>query len=266
MIVFLTGGTGYVGSAVGQALKGAGHRVVGLARSDASAKKLAAAGIEPIAGSLRDTSELIQLAQAANGVVHAGMEWGEEMGQVDRAAVEAMMRGLAGTGKPFVYTSGTWLMGDTEEEEVGDDAPTNPVEVVKWRPDVERMVTHSARRNIRGVVIRPVMVYGRGGGEVANFLQSGRDKGMVRYVGSGENHWSFVHVDDLCKLYVLALDNGGAGSTYVASSGEHRPVKEVAEAAAKATGAVAQPWPIEEARAELGGVADGLAMNQQIVA
>ena len=266
MKVFLTGGTGYIGSAIAEALRKAGHEVIGLARSENSARKLEAAGIEPYPGNLRETGRLIEATRFVDCVVHAAMEWGPDMGAVDRGAVEAVLNGLAGSGKPFLYTSGTWLMGDVGEGGGGEDSPPDPVELVAWRPDVESLVTQSAGRSIRGLIVRPVEVYGRNGGEVAKFLQEGRKQGVVRYVGSGENHWSFVHIDALCRLYLLMLQKGVAGNIYMASSGEHRPMKEVAEAAAKASGAVAQSWPIQEARRELGAAADGLVLDQRIVA
>src|SRR5438132_5818229 len=140
-----------------------------------------------------------------------------------------------------------------------------PAAIVAWRQAVEDRVRAGAKRGIRTVVIRPAMVYGRGGGIPAGFVESARKEGAARYVGTGENRWPFVHVDDLADLYLLALERAPAGSLWLAVDGPSLPVREVAAAASRGAGKAGRTvaTPLEEARRELGPYADALALDQQ---
>ncbi|HEX2076309.1 MAG TPA: NAD-dependent epimerase/dehydratase family protein [Longimicrobium sp.] len=265
MRVFVTGATGYVGTAVVEALRAAGHGVVGLARSKDAAAKLAARGAEALLGSLEDLDVLARGAREADAVIHAGATGRAGQDAVDTAAVGAMLHAMEGSGKPFLYTSGLWVLGDTGDRVADEDAPLRPAAIVAWRAEVERGVIDAAKRGLRPVVLRPGVVYGRGGGTPGTFVSSARRKGIVRYAGDGRQRWAFVHVEDLADLYVLALD-APAGTVLNAVSGPSLPVREVAEAAAEANGARAEAWPLEDARAVLGVYADALALDQQVSA
>jgi nucleoside-diphosphate-sugar epimerase len=264
MRVFVTGATGYVGSAVAEALRAAGHDVVGLARSDDAARMLEAAGCAALRGSLGDADALARGAREADATIHAAATGAADQAEVDAAAVHALLDALAGSGKPFVYTSGIWVLGTTGDAVADEDAPANPAAIVAWRPAIERAVVDAAARGVRSVVIRPGVVYGRGGGTPGGFLASGRKKGVVRYVGDGSQRWPFVHVDDLAELYVLALD--APAGTVLNAAGPSLPARAVAEAAARAAGARAEGWPLEDARARLGAYADALALDQRVSA
>ncbi len=264
MRVFVTGATGYVGGAVAEALRAAGHEVVGLARSDEAARRLEAAGCTALRGSLADADVLARGAREADATVHAAATGAADQAEVDTLAVHALLDALAGSGKPFVYTSGIWVLGATGDAVADDDAPANAAAIVAWRPAVERLVTDAAAREVRSVVLRPGVVYGRGGGTPGGFVASGRKKGVVRYVGDGSQRWPLVHVDDLAELYVIALS--APAGTVLNAAGPSLPAREVAEAAARATGARAEAWPLEEARARLGPYADALALDQQVSA
>ncbi|HLM67423.1 MAG TPA: NAD-dependent epimerase/dehydratase family protein, partial [Longimicrobium sp.] len=235
MRVFVTGATGYVGSAVVDALRAAGHDVVGLARSDEAARRLEAAGCTVLRGSLADTDVLARGARDADAAIHAGATGAADQAEVDTAAVHAMLDALAGSGKPFVYTSGIWVLGPTGGAVADEDAPANAAAIVAWRAGIERTVADAAARGIRSVVLRPGVVYGRGGGTPGGFVASGRKKGVVRYVGDGAQRWPMVHVDDLAELYVLAL--AAPAGTVLNAAGPSLPAREVAEAAARAAGA-----------------------------
>jgi nucleoside-diphosphate-sugar epimerase len=264
MRVFVTGATGYVGSAVVEALRAAGHDVVGLARSDDAARTLEAAGCTVLRGSLGDAETLARGAREADATIHAAATGAADQAEVDEASVHALLDALAGSGKPFVYTSGIWVLGPTGDAVADEDAPANAAMIVAWRPAVERAVVDAAAGGVRSVVIRPGVVYGRGGGTPGGFLASGRKKGVVRYVGDGSQRWPFVHVDDLAELYVLALD-APAGAVLNAA-GPSLPAREVAEAAARAAGARAESWSLEDARTRLGPYADALALDQRVSA
>lgn len=267
MRVFLTGATGYIGSVVAEVLQREGHSVIGLARSDEAARKLEARGVAVRRGDLRDTGTLAAAAGDAGGVIHTGLDLGAaDTPAVDAAAVAAMLEALHETGRPFIYTSGVWVLGDTGGRVADEDTPVNPTPLVAWRPAVERTVLDAARNGVRSVVIRPAMVYGRGGGAVGDFVRTARQTGAVRYVGDGSNRWSFVHVDDLAELYFLALTQSPEGYVYLAAAGEAIPVKTLAEAASRAAGAEGrvQAVPLEQARETMGLFADALVLDQQI--
>jgi nucleoside-diphosphate-sugar epimerase len=265
MTVFVTGATGYIGSAVVQALQAEGHDVNGLARSPEAASKLEAAGVEVVWGSLTELSVLSRGARAADAVIHLGATGNEDQGEVDAAAVGAMLNAVEGTGKPFVYTSGVWVLGSTGDRVADEDAPLNPAEIVGWRAEVEGTMRDAAAWGIRAVVVRPAVVYGRGGGTPGMFVSAARRKGVVRYVGDGTQRWPFVHVDDLAALYVLAVDAPTA-TLLTAAAGPSIRVIDVAEAAAQANGAETEAWPLDEAREKLGPYADALALDQLVSA
>lgn len=265
MTVFVTGATGYIGSAVVQALRAEGHEVHGLARSLSAAARLENAGVEVVWGALTELSVLYRGARAADAVIHLGATGNPDQGEVDTAAVGAMLNAVEGTGKPFIYTSGLWVLGPTGDQVADEDAPLHPADIVAWRAEVEATMRDAADWGIRSVVLRPAVVYGRGGGTPGLFVSAARKKGVVRYVGDGSQRWPFVHVDDLADLYVRALDTP-AGTVLNAAAGPSFPVVDVADAAAQANGAVTESWPLDEARRVLGSYADALVLDQQVSA
>jgi len=254
MKVFLTGGTGYIGAVVLERLRRGAHEVTALARSEESSGKLAAAGAAVCRGDLQDPMRWIQEACLHDAIVHIAMGWGSKSGQIDRAVVEASLKSLAGSGKTFLYTSGVWVMGDTKGRLAGEMFPLKPASLVAWRPAVERLVLEANDRTVRGIVIRPAMVYGRNGGAVHRMLN-----GELPLIGDGENHWSFVHVDDLADLFLLALERSGPGELFLAAHGEPRRWKDLAEA----TGCTKR-MSIEQARQVMGPVADAMIMDQKV--
>jgi nucleoside-diphosphate-sugar epimerase len=264
MKVFLTGATGYIGSAVADALRGAGHEVSGLARSDAAAARLTAMGVQPVRGDFADPASVTTAARAADGVISAAST---DDPATDTAAITAILDGLRGSGKPFVYTSGIWAYGDTAGRVVTETTPATPVARVAWRSAVEREVLQAAGDGVRSVVIQPAVVYGRGGGIPAVFVRSARKHGAAKFVGSGENRWPLVHVEDLAELYVRALERAPAGTLLIAVTGPSVPVGDIARAASEGAGAGGKvaAWPLAEARQVLGNYADALALDQQAV-
>lgn len=266
MELFMTGATGYLGTAAAEALAADGHRVFGLARSDDAARALEQAGHTPVRGDLRKPASLGEPARDAEGVVHVAHAGGDDAGAVDRAAVEAMLDAMEGTAKPFLYTSGVWVVGDTGEEVADENRPLEPAELVRWRAEFEPRVLDAAERDVRTVVLRPAIVYGRGGGISGSMVAGAEEDGAVEVVGDGRQEWSAVHVEDLADLYALALRDGEAGRLYQAAHGPFYAVRDVALAACVAAGrdpAVVER-PLEEARREMGAVADALALTQRV--
>ena len=264
MIIFLTGATGYIGSAAAAALQQAGHSVIGLARSDQAATQLRLRSIGVHRGDLSSPASLTEAA-AADGVIHTGTT---NNGELDQAAVRVMLDAIAGTGKPFIYTSGVWVLGDTRGRVADETWPVNPAALVAWRPAAEQLALNACERKVRAMVIRPGVVYGRGGGIPADFVQSARTTGAARYVGTGENRWPVIDVDDLADLYARALEQAPAGTVLLAGDGSAHRVKEIAEAASIGAGAGGrtESWPLEEARKTLGAYADALVLDQQVSA
>ena len=262
MRIFLTGATGYIGSAVAERLQAAGHQLTALARSEASAAKLEAAGIQPVRGDFSDPKSVGQAARAADGVISLATTYDPS---IDGPAIDAILEALAGSNKPFIYTSGIWSHGDTGGKVVDETSPANPAELVRWRQDVEQRVLDGAKRGIRSLVIRPAIVYGRGAGMVAGFVESARKEGAARYVGTGKNRWPLVHVDDLADLYLLALEKAPPGTLLLGVSGPSTPVSEIAAAASRGAGAGGRTvaTPLDEARKQMGAYADALALDQQ---
>jgi nucleoside-diphosphate-sugar epimerase len=262
MQVFLTGATGYIGTAVGDRLRAAGHDLTGLARSDDAAVRLAAVGIRPVRGDFSDPASVGSAARSADGVISMATTYNPA---VDGPAVDAILGALAGSNKPFVYTSGIWSHGDTGGKVVDETTPAQPAEIVRWRQAVEDRVRDGARRGIRTMVIRPAIVYGRGGGIPAGFVDSARKEGSARYIGTGQNRWPCGHVDDLADLYLLALERAPAGSLLLGVTGPSHSVRDVAAAASRGAGAGGRTvaWSLEEARKTLGSYADALVLDQQ---
>jgi nucleoside-diphosphate-sugar epimerase len=252
--IFVTGATGYLGAATVANLLKRDFEVLGLARSDESARKLESTGASATRGNLNDPDTLIHSCREADGVVHIGMQWGSDSGEIDARAVAAMLDALAGTGKTFLYTSGVWVMGSTGGRLAGEMFPLKPPPAVAWRPRVERMVQDAVERKIRSIVLRPAMVYGHGGGALGRVAA-----GALPMIGDGENHWSFVHVDDLGVLYVDALERAPAGELYVAAAGQPLKWKDLAAAAGN-TSRIS----IDEARQSIGPLADCYILDQKI--
>ncbi len=268
MKVLVTGATGYIGSVVAEKLLAAGHEVVGLARSPEAVGKLEAAGVRPLRGSLQEAEGITRAAREADAVIHTASTGDANAPEADAQAVAAILDALDGTNKPFIYTSGVWVLGNTNGV-ADEETELDPTPLVAWRPAIEQRVLAARERGVRSIVLRPAMVYGRGGGSVGEMVQSGKQKKVVRFVGTGENRWSLIHVDDLADLYVKALEKAPGGTLLMVAAGESMRVREIAEAASRAAGldrSAVESWPIEQARERLGPYADALVLDQQVSA
>ncbi|MGC4055024.1 MAG: NAD-dependent epimerase/dehydratase family protein [Paludibaculum sp.] len=214
-------------------------------------------------GDLTDMASLRAAVADVDAVIHAADAELPEMGAIAKSAVEAMLASLAGSKKAFLYTSGVWVVGDTDGRMVGEICALHPPQLIAWRPAVEELVLESKNAGVRPVVLRPGIVYGRGGGIVANLFKDAREHGAVRIIGKGANCWSTVHIDDLADLYVRAVTEPASGELFFACGGMPQPLEKIARAVAKACGleGKVESIPLEAARAYIGLVADCLAMD-----
>ena len=273
MKIFVTGASGYLGASAVRSLQARGHQVDGLARSAASAERLRAIGVTPILGSVEELDVLARAATTADGVVHAAFnydDWSklDVAFEAESAAVDAMLLALEGSNKPFVYTSGAGTLGDTGATPVDETFVPGPDPWVQVRRDIEKRVLDVAQKGVRSVVIRPGLVYGRGGsGIVKLLLKLGRDAGVGRTFGTGENAWSVVYVDDVGELYALAVERAPAGSVLHAAAGDPVRMSAIAAAISRTLGKGdrTESIPMAEARATY-PFADSLASEKQISA
>ena len=266
MRVLVTGATGLIGGAVARRLAAAGHEVVGLARSDASAAKLANQGYGAVHGDLADAASIAEAARAVDAVVHAASPSDGNTAAYDEAAARAIIDALRGTSKRFIYTSGCLLYGSTGDTPATEDSPLHPIDLVRFRQALEGEILAAAADGVHPVVIRPGWVYGNWGGTAMMMHGSAKEHGAARHVGDGRNRWTTVHADDLADLYLLALEKAPAASIFNGAHGAAIPLIEIARAASEGAGAGGrvETWPLDDARQALRDFADGIACDQVI--
>jgi nucleoside-diphosphate-sugar epimerase len=236
MRVFLTGATGFVGTAVANELIGAGHQVLGVARTDAAAKTLAEQGVEPHRGELADHKSFISGALGCDATVHCAFihdfsRFAENI-DIEQQTVAAMLDALEGSGKPFIATSGMALLAPGRVATEDDKA------LPQGRGATENMVREAADRGIRSAVIRlpPITHEAGDGGFLPPLVAIAQEKGVAAYIGDGANRWPAGHRADAANLYRLALEKGEPGAAYHAVGDEGVSTRELATAIGKRLG------------------------------
>jgi nucleoside-diphosphate-sugar epimerase len=262
MRVALTGATGFVGAHVLTALQEHGHEVAALVRDRSQADVVAARGATPTVVDLYDRPTLVSLLNDADGAIHTASPGDETSANLDSAVVDAAIEAFTGTGKPYLHVSGQWIYGVNTA--ITEQSPRRAPALVSWKEPIERRVLDAT--GMRGVVIVSGVAYGDGGGAIPGLLLgSPRDAaGNLIMLGTGQQHWSTVHVADLADFFTRALEDDSARGLYVVGDGSNPTVAEITEAAAIAVGAPgAVPGSDDEARARVGDLfAEVLLLDQ----
>jgi nucleoside-diphosphate-sugar epimerase len=262
MKVALTGATGFIGSHVLAELQEHGHEVTAFVRNDTDGETVSAKGATPVVVDLFDGSAVVSALSDAEAAIHTASPGDETSAQLDAAVADAAIEAFDGTGKPYLHISGQWVYGDnlSIDEQSAFDAPA----LVSWREPIEKRVLDAS--GVRGVVIVSGVAYGDGGGGIPGLLLGSPrdDDGNLIMLGTGQQHWSTVHVADLADFFRRVLEDDSARGYYVVGDGLNPTVAEVTEAAASAAGAPgAVPGSDDEAKERLGDyLAEVLLLDQ----
>jgi nucleoside-diphosphate-sugar epimerase len=259
MKIFLTGATGYIGTALRPALLAAGHEVTALVRNPAKADSVRAERVTPVVGDMRDRDTVRRLAADADAVIATATPGDETSAAADSDFVDAVLDGLP-TGATFLRTGGVWVHGAGDD--ITEETPLDPPALVAWRVPLDARVL--ARAGIRPLLIEPGIVYGHHGG-IPNLVTGAERADSLRLIGPGTQHWSTIHVDDLAALYVAALEHGSPGARYVAVSGDNPTTRELGEAASRrfGLGGRVEPEDAADTVARLGAFGAALLIGQQ---
>ena len=262
MRIFLTGGSGYIGSAVLDAFIKGGHQVEALVRDSEKAAMVQRRGATPVMGDLSDPASYAAAAAAADGVVLAAFEYSPRGVQVEAAALEAVLSTPPKPGKFVIYTSGVWVLGPAPSP-ADETATVNPAEISAFRPAHERRVLEAEAAGWRPIVIRPGIVYGGARGIVGDLIKDASNS-LIRVIGPGDNHWPLVYDRDVADLYLRTAVNVSASGIYHANDEGDETVNEIVAALSEhaKTEPSVRHVPLAEARQKLGPYADALALDQ----
>lgn len=256
MNVFVTGAAGFIGGSIATGLVQAGQNVTGLVRSAEQADELKALGMNAVIGTLDDSQLLAQQARAADAVINAASS-------DHRGAVEALLDALRGSNKVFLHTSGSSIVGDASGGKSSDDIyyednlPEPTVDKAD-RVAIDNLVLAAAQDGVNSAVICNTLIYGHSLGvnrdsvQLPRLLKQARKSGVVRHVGTGQNIWSNVHIEDVVALYQLALTRNVPGTFYFVESGEASFIDMTTAMAEALNLGEPQDWPLQDAEAEWG--------------
>jgi len=256
MKIFITGAAGFIGGSIATALVKQGHQVTGLVRNAEQEAEMLNLGVTPITGTLDDSGLLSEQARQADAVINAASS-------DHRGAVEALIDGLKGSNKVFLHTSGSSIVGDASGGKASDviyyeGQLPEPTADKAARVAIDNLVLDAAKQGVRSAVVCNTLIYGHSLGvkrdsvQLPRLLKQAQKSGVVRHVGTGQNIWSNVHIEDVVALYSLALEKNPAGTFYFVESGE-AAFADMSNAIAKALNlGPAQDWPLKDAEAEWG--------------
>ena len=252
MKILLTGGTGFIGSAVLDQLVAAGHRVTAVVRNQKSSLHAQDAGATGIIGDLFNADWLAAELRGHDAAIHTAAGGDERDAELNDAVIDAAIAAFSGTEKPFIHTGGIWVYGNNPA--ITETSPLAAPDLTAWRVASEQRLLGSG---IKASVVQPGIVYGYGKG-IPAMLAVSPEAGTVPLFGTGDQRWTTVHVDDLADLYVRVLEQAPGGRTYVGVSGQNPTVRELGEA----LGEVAAEDPAATIE-RLGGFGEALLLDQQ---
>lgn len=266
MRVFLTGATGYLGSAVLDALFRGGHQVVAMARDPEKVERLRTRGATPVLAEIGTPQRYVGEVQSCDAVIHTAIESSTRGAEKDRQAIDTLTAALrqSGSGKAFIYTSGVWVIGKNTWP-ADEDTPLNPAAHSAWRVPHEKVVLDATADGLRTAVIRPGILYGGSRGIISDLLKDALN-GLVRVIGNGKNHWACVYDRDAADLYVRVLQAPAASGIFHVTDEADERVDDIVEAIAShlAQKPEVRHVPLPEAQKKLGTYAEALAMDQRI--
>ncbi len=265
MRILLTGATGYLGSAVCDALVRAGHEVTALVRNPAKARRLTRQGVQLLTADLGEPDAYRDHIGGFDGYVHAALDSSARAADVDRKAIETIREMAWRSSRAvFIYTSGVWVLGSTREP-ADETAPTNPAPTSPYRAAHEQLVLEANGGGLRTIVVRPGMLYGGSQGFISDLLRDA-DNGIVRVIGTGDNHWALVYDRDLADLYVKLIAHPEASGIFHATDEGDESVNDLVRAMSRQVEFKPEVryMPLPEARTKFGPLADALALDQMV--
>jgi nucleoside-diphosphate-sugar epimerase len=264
--VFLTGGTGYVGSAILDALVRGGHQVTAIARDPEKVARLEGRGATALLAELNTPARYMNAAMDAEVVIHAAIEYSPRGPQLDAEFLDRLLPAMADTGsaKTFIYTSGIYVLGPAPEP-VDETAPLDPTPIGSWRVPLEQRVVQAMTLSLRTAIVRPGYLYGGARGVISDLLKDALN-GLVRVIGPGTNHWPCIYDRDLGELYARIAESPEASGVYHAGDEGDEQVNEIVEAIAAHVSQRPdiRHVPLDEARSKMGPYADALALDQRL--
>ncbi|MBI2214435.1 MAG: NAD-dependent epimerase/dehydratase family protein [Acidobacteria bacterium] len=264
MKIFITGATGYIGSAVALGLRADGHDVTALARPGRDTSTLRNAGVKFVEGDLESILDRLAVIREHDVYVHAAQSMDANKIQNDENAVEALTRFRDGN-RYFIYTSGVWVLGNAGPAVDDEAMPPDPIELVAWRPRHERVVLEAGREGFDTAVIRPGCVYGQSQSLLRPWFEAAREGKPLEIVGSGKNRWAMVGLSDLVDCYRRAIEQRATGILHAVddSRATLREMADAIVATRRSSSSITAVAP-DAARATMGPFADALLLDQNV--
>lgn len=266
MKVFITGATGYIGHAVACMFRDAGHEVWGLIRHEDDVKPLARQEIRPVVGDLNETKSYEDAASRCQILIHAARVRGETRADTDQETVKTLLNiGRSGhQAKTVIYTSTVWVYGNTNGYLADETEHLSPIRSEAWRPETEERVVTA--RGVKGLVLRPGVVYGKQGGITGFWFDEIRNRKSLTLIGDGANRWAMIHVADLARAYLHIAEWGGGHEIFNVTDGSIYTPMQLAESVARAMefpGKI-QCQSVADGAVRFGALAEALALDQVV--
>ncbi len=262
--VLILGATGFIGSAVATELVNRGHHVTGLARSEDSAQKLTATGINVLKGDIREPEVWLDRVEDFDAVIQTAITWSDDMAEVDEHLIRSLINVLTSCQqeKTLIYTGGCWAYGNTGSIPATENSSYDPTPEFSWMVDLAKEV--GSEKNLRWMMIHPAMVYEGGAGVLDRMIDDAKSSRRIRIVGDKQTCWTMVHRQDIASLYALALEHGQTGYHYNGAGIETINLSLIASALAKKFNIPDQPeyLTVEQAIPQWGNLARGYRLSQ----